>query len=80
MARRVPPTIRLTAYGLGLMICSPAAVRALEKGGDYMPPGDPLREPLRSLVEKEQRVVLLGTFASSTSPPARSSPTSKRRS
>jgi hypothetical protein len=48
-------------YGLGLMICSPAAVRALETGYDYMPTGGPLREPLRSLVEKEQRVVLLGT-------------------
>ena len=43
------------------MICSPAAVRALKEGDDYMPLSAPLREPLRSLVEKEQRVVLLGT-------------------
>lgn len=49
------PTVRLAAYGLGLMIGSPAAVRALEEGGDYMPPRGPLREPLRSLVEDEQR-------------------------
>jgi hypothetical protein len=33
MARRTAlPTILLSAYGLGLMICSPTAVRALEAG------------------------------------------------
>jgi hypothetical protein len=58
---RVLPPVRLSAYGLGLMIGSPVAVTALEEGGDYMPARGPLREPLRSLVETEQRVVLLGT-------------------
>jgi hypothetical protein len=43
------------------MICSPDAVSGLKEGGDYMPARGPLREPLRSLVEVEQRVVLLGT-------------------
>lgn len=59
--REISPTIRLNAAGLGLMICSPAAVRALEAGYDYMPTDGGLREPLRSLVEADQRVVLLGT-------------------
>jgi len=61
VARRAFPTVELSAYGLGLMICSPDAVRALEEGADYMPGRRPLREPLRTLVETEQRVVLLGT-------------------
>ncbi len=62
MARRAAlPTIRLSAYGLGLMIYSPTAVRALEAGYNYMPTNGPLREPLRSQVEEKQRVVLLGT-------------------
>lgn len=52
-------TITLYAAGLGLMLYSPKATRALEDGRDYMPVGQ-LEEPLRTLVA-EQDVVLLGT-------------------
>jgi hypothetical protein len=41
------------------MIASPIATRAMGRDQDYMT--DPLREPLRMLVETEQLVVLLGT-------------------
>jgi hypothetical protein len=54
------PPVLLHAAGLGVMIYSPAAARSLAEGRDHMPPGKALREPLRSLVEREQRVVLLG--------------------
>lgn len=54
-------TIELFASGLGLMLYSSTAGDRLDDGRDYMPAGQELSEPLRNMVECEQRVVLLGT-------------------
>jgi hypothetical protein len=53
------PPLKLFAAGLGLMLYSPHATRALRAGHDYMPGGE-LEDPLRTLVAR-QDVVLLGT-------------------
>jgi len=59
MRRAVDRPLTLYAAGLGLMLYSPKATRALKEGRDYMPVGE-LAEPLQTLVA-QQDVVLLGT-------------------
>jgi len=63
LPRAVSPisTVELYATGLGIMLYSPGAVVALKDGVDYMPAGGELADPLRTLVEVDQRAVLLGS-------------------
>jgi hypothetical protein len=55
-----PFTVELHAFGLGLMLYSPAVETLLEEGRDYMPAGEDLASPLQEMA-RDQRVVLLGT-------------------
>jgi hypothetical protein len=54
-------TLELYASGLGLMLYSPGAVAGLREAEDYYTPAGGLREPLAARVEREQRIVMLGT-------------------
>ncbi len=56
-----PFTVELHAFGLGLMLYSPVVEALLEEGHDYMPADENLAVPLQTLVDRDQRVVLLGT-------------------